>query len=223
MSESSKANEKLKLENQRLLNLQDGAQSKMQKLAELQERRKVELSPVDIFQSIPSSVEFQREDGTFESYGYQTKKELEMEANRKKQEKEAAFQRKEHKRKRTLEVEASSKRRKSDTGYAEEYRNMEKNRRSLQYTEAIPERKRSRGNKSCGGAACESIKDENYFLKEQDECSTVASAVAFRQLLCAQAFCNYSMHFLYQSDFKSRRKMYKFLYEILPRYISAFA
>ena len=108
-------------------------------------KRKVELSPVDIFQSIPSSVEFQREDGTFGSYKYQTKEELEMEANRKKQEKEAAFQRKEHKRKRTLEVEASSKRRKSDTGYAEEYRNIEKNRRTLQYTDPIPERKRSRG------------------------------------------------------------------------------
>ena len=137
--------------------------------------------------------------------------------------KETALQQREFKRSRILAVEASAKRRKLNIGFAEEYRNVDKSRKTLQYTEAIPLLKKSRGNKSCGGAACESIKDENYFLKEQDQLATVASALAFRQLLCAQAFCNYSMHFLYKSDFKSRRKMYKFLYEILPRYISAFA
>ena len=139
LSELNKANEELEVENQRLIKLQDGAQSKMKKIVEVQERRKGELTPIDMFQSIPTSVEFQRGDGTFGSYKSETKEELEMEANLRKQEKEAVFQRKEQKRKRTLGVEAASKRRKSDVGYAEEYRNIEKNHRTLKYTDPIPE------------------------------------------------------------------------------------
>ena len=220
LSESNKANEELKEENQKLLNLQDGAQSKMQKLAELEERRKVEQFPVDIFQSLPDG-KYQKEDGKVGFFGVHNVKEMEMEDKRKKQAKETASQQKEYKRLRNIALEVSAKRRKLNTGLAEEFRNVDRSRKTLQYTEAIPLTKKSRGNKSCG-AACESIKDENYYLKEQEQLATVASALAFRQLLCAQAFCNYSMHFLYKSDFKSRQKMYKFLYEILPRYITAF-
>jgi hypothetical protein len=91
LSELNKVNEELEVENKRLIKLQDGVQNNMKKIVEVQERRKGELTPIDMFQSIPTSVEFQRCDGTVGAYKTETKEELEMEANRRKQEKEATF------------------------------------------------------------------------------------------------------------------------------------
>ena len=99
LSELNKVNEELEVENERLIKLQDGVQNNMKKIVEVQERRKGELTPIDMFQNIPTSVEFERKDGTFGSYKSETKEELEMQVNRRKQEKEAVIQRKEQKRK----------------------------------------------------------------------------------------------------------------------------
>ena len=89
------------------------------------------------------------------------------------------------------------------------------------FTSANPLLTKSRGGKKCG-KECEDIREENYTLLENERYIMVASALVYRQFLCAQAFCNYAMQFLYQKDFKSRQKMYKFLYQILPRFITAF-
>ena len=76
---------------------------------------------------------------------------------------------------------------------------------------------------------CENIREENYRLSTENSRLSddagyimVASALSYRQYLCAQAFCNYSLQYLYENDFRSKRKMYKFIYCILPRFVSAF-
>ena len=222
LSEASKANKKLRKENQNLLNLQDGVKNDMKNLSDHHKRR----VPIDIFKSLPKQVQFKRSNCEDGSYGIHTQAELNREEELKREKKEADL---DYKRKRKEAREESEKRRRLASPLSSEYRNVDKNRKSMQFTDAIPILKRSRGNKSCVGGACQRIKDEHGILKDENSCLrelddrvTIASALVFRQLLCAQAFCNYAMHFLYKAEFNDQGKVRKFLHEILPRYISSF-
>ena len=70
LSEASKANKKLKEENQKLLTLQDGVQNEMQSLSDLQQRRKDKQISFDIFQSLPKhEVQFQKDGGSRSLWG----------------------------------------------------------------------------------------------------------------------------------------------------------
>ena len=113
-----------------------------------------------------------------------------------------------------------NKKRKVDSSFAAEFQHHDRNRKIMKYTPAEYSIPKSRG-KKCG-KECEDIREENYRLSSDAGYIMVASALTYRQFLCAQAFCNYSLQYLYENNFKSRRKMYKFLYCILPRFVTAF-
>jgi hypothetical protein len=42
-------------------------------------------------------------------------------------------------------------------------------------------------------------------------------------MLCTLAFCKYTQNFLEKSDFHDTTKLFTYIYQLLPRYISAFA
>ena len=69
LSEASRANKKLKEENQNLLNLQSDVQDDMKSLSDLQKRRKDDQISFDIFKSLPrQEVQYQK-DGELGSFG----------------------------------------------------------------------------------------------------------------------------------------------------------
>ena len=213
LSESTEAIEKLKKENQELKKLkemEDCAQVKMQKLVESDKKRKNALTPIDLFKSLPD-VQFEKEDGKVGAYGCHDVAGDNLRIERKKQEREDAKQ---------LKME-QSKKRKLNSGYAAEFHNLDKNRKTMMFTSADPLFTKSRGGKKCG-KECEDIREENYNLLVNERYVMVASALVYRQFLCSQAFCNYALQYLYEKNFRSRQKMYKFLYSILPRFITAF-
>ena len=63
---------------------------------------------------------------------------------------------------------------------------------------------------------------ETEYLKKVTHGLIIGSAVYKRLQLCGQAFCEYAADYLYQKDFKSKRRLQKFLYIILPRFVAAF-
>ena len=123
----------------------------------------------------------------------------------KKEKREEDIKMKEFKRKINLEQNESMKRRKLASSLSEE---------SLST--------RSHGSTICGEAACKKVRTDNCFLKEVNKKVTVAAALAYRQLLCTQAFCQYTQIFLLNGEYKSKKKLYTFIYQLLPRFISVF-
>jgi hypothetical protein len=79
-----------------------------------------------------------------------------------------------------------------------------------------------KGSIQCDKEACKNRQNENFRLKEVDSKVTIAAALAYRQMLCTLAFCKFSQNFLIKADFQNTTKLYTFLYQLLPRYISAF-
>ena len=118
----------------------------MQKLVEHDKRRKTELTPIDLFKSLPN-VQFEKEDGKVGSYGVHDVKEMNLETERKKQAKEAAHQMKMFLKSRKLDPADETKKRKLNSGYAEEFRNVDKNRKTLKYMSANPLLTKSREGK----------------------------------------------------------------------------
>jgi hypothetical protein len=119
-------------------------------------------------------------------------------------------------------------------GFADEFSSGDRSRKVTKLTSArhlVPKP----GNKKCG-IECEDIAEQNYHLVsangrlvvENDNLNALTnrlilgSAVYKRLYLCAQAFCEYAADYLYQKDFKSKRRLQKFLYIILPRFVAAF-
>ena len=51
---------------------------------------------------------------------------------------------------------------------------------------------------------------------------TVAAAMAYRQMLCSRAFCQYTQHFFVNGDFQNQKKLFIFLYQVVPRFVSVF-
>ena len=191
----------------------DSAQVEMQKLVE-DGKKKKKLIPIDLFKSLPNSqwadVQFANKDGRVGAYGCHDAVEDNLRKDRIKQQREEAKQ---------LKSE-QCKKRKLDSSFAAEFQNVDRNRKTIKFTPADNLTTKSRG-KKCG-KECEDIREENYRLSANEGYVMVASALTYRQFLCAQAFCNYSLQYLYEKNFKSRRKMYKFLYCILPRFVTAF-
>ena len=126
----------------------------------------------------------------------------------------------------------------------------ERKKRKHNFLDELPSRDRSRkmmrlttaqhlvqkpANKKCG-THCEDISDQNYILMNERENFIsqienlrkirdhliVGAAVYKRLQLCSQAFCEYVSDYLYQKSFKNKRRLQKFLYVILPRFVSAY-
>jgi hypothetical protein len=79
-----------------------------------------------------------------------------------------------------------------------------------------------KGNTSCGEEVCKNRYIESCRLIAVDSSVTIAAALSYRQLLCTQAFCKFSQKFLMNGDFGNTKKLYAFLYQLLPRFISVF-
>ena len=92
----------------------------------------------------------------------------------------------------------------------------------MKFTEALYLPSRAHGSTSCIEEACKKRQIENYRLKDVDSKITIAAALAYRQLLCTRAFCKFTQHFLINGDFENKKKLYIFLYQLLPRFISVF-
>ena len=183
----------------------------MKKLAVNVEKDK--LVQIDMFADIPpvkwGNVKFDKGNGKSGTYGIHD-----------------ASQDVAKKEQRKLEKEEKNKR-KAGMSFADEMSLGDRSRKVAKLTSAghlIPKP----GNKKCG-MECEDLSEQNYNLVSENgklnalsQRLILGSAVYFRQYLCAQAFCEYSTQYLYQKDFKSKRRLHKFLYIILPRFIETF-
>jgi hypothetical protein len=115
----------------------------------------------------------------------------------------------------------TSRKRKLAPSLSSEYRNVNKNRRPIGMTDALPVH-HGKGRSSCDQEVCKNRFNDNCHLREVDVKITVAAALAYRQLLCTQAFCKYSQDFLLNGEHGSTKKLYAFLFQCLPRFISVF-
>ena len=138
---------------------------------------------------------------------------------------------KDEKERKNLEREERKKRKHN---YLDECSSRDRSRKVMKLTTAqhlVPKP----ANKKCG-THCEDMSDQNYILMNERENLVsemenlrkitnhliVGAAVYKRLQLCSQAFCEYVADYLYQKSFKSKRRLQKFLYVILPRFVSAY-
>ena len=215
LSQATKAMKDLEEENKELKEARKMAASArvdMQKLAEDGEKNK-ELVQIDMFASLPpiewGNIKYDAKGGQSGAYGIHNAAEDKLRKEQQKLKRE------------------QNKKRKLGNSYTDEFSHHNRNRKVMKFAPAEFSIPKSR-NKKCG-MECENILEENYRLCSENSrlytearYTMVASAVTYRQYLCSQAFCNYSMQYLYEDNFRSKRKMHKFLYCILPRFVSAF-
>ena len=135
------------------------------------------------------------------------------------------------KERKSLEKEERIKRK---FNYADECSSGDRSRKAIKLTSA-KHLVQKPANKNCG-IECEDMSDQNYYLvterqslvseieylKKVTHTLIVGAAVYKRLQLCGQAFCEYVADYLYQKSFKSKRRLQKFLYIVLPRFVSAY-
>ena len=214
LSYATQAIKDLELQNSELKEekrLEASARVDMQKLAV--NVKKDKLVQIDMFANIPpvkwGSFKYDKSNGKTGTYGIHDASE---DTAKKEQ--------------RKLEREQKNKR-KVGMSYADELAYADRSRKAAKLTSAeylIPKP----GNKKCG-MQCEDLSEANYrLIVENGKLSALSnrlmlgSAVNYRQYLCSQAFCEYSMQYLYGADFSSKRRMHRFLYNILPRFVETF-
>ena len=127
----------------------------------------------------------------------------------------------EFKRKRKETQNETSKRMKLASSFRSEHKNADRSRKPIGFIEALPLH-HGKGNTSCGEEVCKNRYIESCRLREVDRSVTIAAAFSYRQLLCTQAFCKFTQKFLMNGDFENTKKLYAFLYQLLPRFISVF-
>ena len=215
LSQATQAMKDLEQENRELKEekrMAASARVDMQKLA-VDVKKNKELVQIDMFANIPSfepgQVKYDAGNGKSGQYGIHSTVEDELKKEQQK-----------------LKQEQRNKR-KVGTSYADEVSHLNRSRKVAKLTSAEHSIPKSR-NKKCG-MECEDVLEENYRLNTvnsqlfaESQRIMIASAVNFRQYLCTQAFCDYSMQYLYDKDFRSKRRMHKFLYCILPRFVETF-
>ena len=187
-----------------------------------EKKRKEDKTSFDLLGSLPQKeVQYQNGDQTGK-YKVHVLEDEKREDELKKEKRLKDMEMKEFKRKRKDQINESKKRMKLAPSLAEEFKNVDRNRKSMKHTEALYQPSRAHGSTLCGEEACKKRQIENYYLKDVDSKITVAAALAYRQLLCTRAFCKFTQLFLLNGDFKSNKKLYAFIYQLLPRFISVF-
>ena len=220
--EASRITDELRKENENLKNLQSVCEQQMESLMVVQKKRKEEKTSFDLFGKLPKKeVQYQSGDQS-RSYKVHVLEDEKREDELKKEKRLKDMEIKEFKRKRKDEKNESIKRRKLAPSLSDELKNVDRNRKSMKLTEALYLPSKAHGSTSCSEEACKKRQIENYRLKDVDSKITIAAALAYRQLLCTRAFCKFTQLFLVNGDFKSNKKLYTFIYQLLPRFISVF-
>jgi hypothetical protein len=227
LSQSVLKNNELLKENSRLKNLQASCQKEMKLLKETEEKGKNCQNSFDLLES------FQKNEVSSRNVNYtvhvladdsKADKLLRQKIiDEKKLKSDKKIKTDDYKRKRGLEKVEVSKRRKLEGSFLGELKSVEKNRKSIELIDAPLSASVKGRSIRCDKKACNDRQNENYVLKEIDEKVTIAAALAYRQMLCTLAFCKYTQNFLEKSDFHDTTKLFTYIYQLLPRYISAFA